>query len=51
MDLMEYENKINRLTHNLSNNKYINGNNKFKIIVKDNVGNATTFESNFNKTK
>ncbi|EKT4545210.1 M23 family metallopeptidase [Flavobacterium psychrophilum] len=49
--LMEYENKINRLTHNLSNNKYINGNNKFKIIVKDNVGNATTFESNFNKTK
>jgi murein DD-endopeptidase MepM/ murein hydrolase activator NlpD len=49
--LMEYENKLNRLTHSLSDNLYINGNNKFKIIVKDNLGNSTTFESNFNKTK
>uniref|UniRef100_UPI00375236FA M23 family metallopeptidase n=1 Tax=Flavobacterium sp. TaxID=239 RepID=UPI00375236FA len=49
--LMEYENKLNRLTHNLSDDVYINGNNKFKIIVKDNLGNSTTFESNFNKTK
>ena len=49
--LMEYENKLNRLTHNLSDDVYINGNNKFKVIVKDNLGNSTTFESNFNKIK
>ena len=49
--LMEYENKLKRLTHNLSDNIYINGKNEFKIIVKDNLGNSTTFESNFNKTK
>jgi murein DD-endopeptidase MepM/ murein hydrolase activator NlpD len=49
--LMEYESKLKRLTHNLSDNVYINGKNEFKIIVKDNLGNSTTFESNFNKTK
>ena len=49
--LMEYENKLNRLTHNLSDGVYINGANKFKVIVKDNLGNSTTFESNFNKIK
>ena len=49
--LMEYESKLKRLTHNLSDNLYINGKNEFKIIVLDNLGNSTTFESNFNKTK
>ncbi|WP_395057577.1 M23 family metallopeptidase [Flavobacterium sp.] len=49
--LMEYESKLKRLTHYLSDSVYINGNNKFLIIVKDNLGNSTTFESNFNKTK
>jgi len=49
--LMEYENKLNRLTHNLADNIFQNGRNDFKIIVKDNLGNSTTFESHFFKTK
>ncbi|MES2813127.1 MAG: M23 family metallopeptidase [Bacteroidota bacterium] len=49
--LMEYENKLNRLTHNLVDNKFEIGRNDFKIIVKDNMGNTTTFESYFFKTK
>lgn len=49
--LMEYETKLNRLTHNFSDNMFINGRNDFKIIVKDNMGNTTTFESYFLKTK
>lgn len=49
--LMEYETKLNRLTHNLADNKFVIGRNDFKIIVKDNLGNTTTFESYFLKTK
>lgn len=48
--LMEYETKLNRLTHNLSDNMFSLGRNDFKIIVKDNMGNSTTFESYFIKT-
>lgn len=49
--LMEYESKLNRLTHNFSDNLFVDGKNEFKIIVKDNLGNSTTFESSFNKIK
>ena len=49
--LMEYENKLNRLTHNLSDAIFENGKNEFKLIVTDKLGNSATFESNFNKTK
>ena len=49
--LMEYEPKLKRLTHNLSDNIYDNGKNDFKIIVNDNLGNSTIFESYFFKTK
>lgn len=49
--LMEYESKLNRLRHNLSDAIYTNGKNEFKIIVTDNLGNSTTFESTFTKTK
>lgn len=49
--LMEYETKLNRLTHNFSDDVFINGRNDFKLIVKDNMGNSTTFESYFTKTK
>lgn len=49
--LMEYENKTNRLTHNFSDNIFINGKNDFKLIISDNMGNTTTFESSFIKTK
>ncbi|WP_428224624.1 M23 family metallopeptidase [Flavobacterium sp.] len=49
--LMEYENKLNRLIHYFSDNKYQDGKNDFKLVVTDNLGNTTTFESNFYKTK
>lgn len=49
--LMEYESKLNRLTHNFSDSIYQNGRNDFKIIVKDNLENTTTFETHFFKTK
>ena len=49
--LMEYESKLNRLTHNFNDNIHIIGRNDFKIIVSDNLGNSTTFESYFLKTK
>ena len=49
--LMEYENKTSRLTHNFSDNIFTDGKNDFKLIVSDNMGNTTTFESSFIKTK
>ena len=49
--LMEYESKLNRLTHNFNDKMYQIGRNNFKIIVSDNLGNSTTFESYFLKTK
>lgn len=47
--LMEYETKNNRLTYNFIDKKHVKGKNEFKIIVKDFVGNSTTFESTFVK--
>ncbi|SHI71006.1 M23 family metallopeptidase [Flavobacterium terrae] len=49
--LMEYETKQNRLTHNFTDAIFVNGKNDFKLIVKDNMGNSSTFESYFTKTK
>ncbi len=49
--LMEYESKLNRLAHNFKDKIYQIGRNDFKIIVIDNLGNSTTFESYFLKTK
>jgi hypothetical protein len=45
--LFEYEPKLNRITHEF-NDKYLNdGDNNLKVIVMDNVGNSTTFETQF----
>ncbi len=49
--LMEYENKTRRLTHNLDEKLYKVGKNELKVIVKDNLGNSTTFETTFIRTK
>jgi murein DD-endopeptidase MepM/ murein hydrolase activator NlpD len=49
--LMEYESKLNKIFHNLSGNKTIIGKNELKIVVEDNVGNVSTFQSTFTKTK
>ncbi len=45
--LMEYEYKQNLLTHNFSDGVVTETENKLEIIVTDNVGNTTTFESTF----
>jgi murein DD-endopeptidase MepM/ murein hydrolase activator NlpD len=49
--LMEYETKLNRLTHNFSDDIFADGRNDFLIEVKDNMGNTAKFESHFFKTK
>ena len=48
--LMEYESKLRRLTYTFDNKFLADGLNKLKVIVTDNVGNSTTFETQFIKT-
>ena len=45
--LMEYEYKNNTLTHSFSDNVLTETENKLKLIVTDNVGNAKTYEATF----
>ncbi|MEZ4853948.1 M23 family metallopeptidase [Flavobacterium sp.] len=45
--LMEYDYKTNTLQHDLSDKKYKEGRNDFKVIVTDEMQNSTTFESYF----
>lgn len=45
--LFEYESKLNRLTHNFEDGIVDEGENNLKLIVSDNVGNSTTFETKF----
>lgn len=45
--LMEYEYKKNLLTHDFSDGIVTDTENHLKIVVTDNVGNTTTFESTF----
>lgn len=45
--LMEYDNKTKLLTHNLSDGIVSEGENNLKVIVIDQVGNSTTFETRF----
>ncbi len=47
--LMEYENKTATLTYNFSDGFSVNGNNELKVVVVDNVGNSTTFETHFQR--
>jgi hypothetical protein len=46
-DLFEYDTKTRRITHNFSDGIVAEGANDLKVIVIDNVGNSTTFESQF----
>ena len=48
--LMEYESKLRRLTYTFDDKFLADGLNKLKVIVTDNVGNSTTFETQFIKT-
>lgn len=45
--LMEYDYKTKKLVHQLSDAKFKEGRNDFKVIVVDNMQNSTTFESHF----
>jgi hypothetical protein len=45
--LFEYDNKTKKITHNFSDGIIAEGANDLKVVVKDNVGNSTTFESRF----
>jgi hypothetical protein len=45
--LFEYDNKTNKITHNFSDGIVAEGANDLKIIVVDNLGNSTIFETRF----
>jgi len=45
--LMEYDSKTNLLVHDFTDGKVQEGKNDLKVIVTDNVGNSTTFETHF----
>ena len=49
--LFEYESKLKRITHTFDDNYLLEGANKLKVIVSDNVGNSTIFETQFNRSQ
>lgn len=49
--LFEYESKNNKITHFFDDNFVLDGDNILKVIVADNVGNSTTFETTFKRKK
>jgi hypothetical protein len=49
--LFEYEPKLNKITHVFKDNLLLEGANKLKVIVTDNVGNSTIFETQFNRSQ
>ena len=49
--LFEYESKLNKITNVFKDNLLFEGSNKLKVIVTDNVGNSTIFETQFNRSQ
>ena len=45
--LFEYDNKTKKITHNFSDGIVAEGANDLKVVVVDNVGNSTTFDTHF----
>ncbi len=45
--LFEYDNKTKKITHYFSDGIVAEGANDLKVVVIDNVGNSTTFETHF----
>jgi Peptidase family M23 len=45
--LLEYEYKLKRLNYKFSDGIAVNGKNDLKLVVNDNVGNSTIFETSF----
>jgi hypothetical protein len=48
--LFEYDNKTNKITHIFNDEQLLEGANELKVIVIDNVGNSTTFETRFSRS-
>jgi hypothetical protein len=49
--LFEYESKLRRLTHVFDDALLLEGKNNLKLVVTDNVGNSTIFETQFNRSQ
>lgn len=49
--LMEYDNKTRLLTHHFSDGIVADGDNVLKIVVVDNVGNSSIFETHFQRNQ
>ena len=49
--LLEYEYKNKKLTHNFDDNIVAEGKNDLKLVVTDNVGNSTIFETTFYRSQ
>jgi murein DD-endopeptidase MepM/ murein hydrolase activator NlpD len=49
--LFEYESKLKRLTHSFADGIVAEGKNELKVIVTDNVGNSTIFETHFYRSQ
>jgi hypothetical protein len=45
--LFEYESKLNKLTYEINDLDLVDGKNNLKLIVSDNMGNSTIFETQF----
>jgi len=49
--LMEYDNKTGLLTHDFSDGIVAEGENELKVVVVDNVGNSSIFETHFQRNQ
>lgn len=49
--LFEYEHKLRRIRHNIVYEHIVDGKNDLKIVVSDNVGNSSIFETHFFASK
>jgi len=49
--LFDFDYKTRKLTHNFSEGIYVDGRNDLKVVVSDNVGNSTIFETHFFRKK
>ena len=49
--LFEFDYKTKKITHNFSDGIFVDGRNDLKVVVSDNVGNSTIFETHFFRKK
>ncbi|MNR36061.1 hypothetical protein D3C85_1539500 [compost metagenome] len=49
--LMEYDNKKGLLTHDFNDGIVAEGDNELKVVVVDNVGNSSIFETHFQRNQ